>query len=301
MKILITGASGLIGTKLSKVLIDNGHSVNYLTTSISKIKSKPNFQGYFWNPLEGKIDENSLIGVEVIIHLAGATIAKRWTKTYKQEIIESRVLSAQLIFKTIKKYPNQVKQIISASGTGIYPNSYDKIYIEQSTEIDDCFLGNVVIKWEDCIEQFKSLNIKVAKIRTGIVFAKEGGALPEIIKPIRWGFGASMGSGKQIQSWIHIDDLINLYFFAIKHEFEGTWNAVAPEKISNGDLTKVIAKILEKPLIMPNVPKFFMNVILGEMCELLFTNKNISSQKAINAGFEFKFPTVQEALLDLLR
>ncbi len=301
MKILITGATGFVGKQLSKLLIDNNISINYLSTSKTKIESKPNYQGFYWNPDEGKIDESSLIGVDAIIHLAGANIAKRWTKSYKQEIIESRILSTNLLYNTLKRNPHQVKQIISASGTAIYPDSFSKIYSETETEIADGFLSNVVVNWEKSVDQFKLLAIKVCKVRTGIVYDKDGGALAEILKPIKLGFGSSYGSGKQIQSWIHIHDVVNLYYFLLKNNSEGVYNAVAPETVSDEKLTKAIARILKKPLFMPNIPRFVMQLILGDMCELLFTNKNISSKKAINEGFKFKFPDIDVALEDILK
>ena len=300
MKILITGATGFIGQKLTKLFIDNAVFVHYLTTSKDKIESKPFYQGFYWNHDEGKIDENCFIGVDVIIHLAGANIAHRWTKTYKQEVIESRVLTANLLFNALKKNPHQVKQIISASGTAIYPDSSTKIYDENETQFADGFLSNVVIKWEESADQFKLLNIKVCKLRTGIVYANNGGALAEIIKPIKLGFGASFGSWQQVQSWIHLTDVVNMYYFLATNNLEGTFNAVAPEKTTDEKLTKAIAKILKKPLFMPNIPRFVMQLILGDMCELLFTNKNISSKKIIDAGFKFQFPELNGALEDIL-
>lgn len=300
MRILITGATGLIGSEIVSLLLQNGVSVHYLTTSKHKIENQLNYKGFFWNPEQGIIDENCLMGVDAIIHLAGATIAKRWTKSYKQEIIESRIFSSNVLYKALKENPNQVKQIVSASGTAIYPNSYSKIYTEDSTEIDDGFLGNVVVKWEESVDKFKSLGIKVCKLRTGIVLAKKGGALLEMLKSIKLGFGSPFGDGKQMQSWIHLHDLAEMYFFAVKYSWEGVYNAVAPQPITNEALTKTIATILEKPLFMPNIPKFVMKLILGEMHELLFTNKNLSAQKAINQEFKFKFPTAEKALTNIL-
>ena len=162
-------------------------------------------------------------------------------------------------------------------------------------------MSNVVVKWEESVDQFKLLAIKVCKVRTGIVYDKNGGALAEILKPIKLGLGASFGSGKQIQSWIHIDDVVNMYYFLIKNNADGVYNAVAPETVSGHKLTKTIAKILKKPLFMPNIPRFMMQLILGDMCELLFTNKNISSKKVINEGFAFKFPEIETAMSDILK
>jgi len=300
MRILITGATGLIGSELVLLLLQNGISVHYLTTSKRKIENQPNYKGFFWNPKLGIIDENCLMGVDAIIHLAGASISKRWTKSYKQEIIESRIFSSNLLFKIVKENPNQVKQIISASGTAIYPNSSSTVYTEDSKTIADNFLSNVVLKWEESVDKFQSLNIKVCKLRTGVVFSDKGGALLEIIKPIKLGLGSPFGDGKQVQSWIHLHDLVTMYLFAVENSLEGVYNAVAPHPITNSELTKNIATILEKPLFMPNIPKFVMKLILGDMHELLFDNKKISAQKIINAGFVFQYLTSEKALKDIL-
>ena len=300
MRILITGATGLIGSELISLLLKNNISVHYLTTSKEKVTDQPNCIGFYWNPEQGNIDENCFIGVDAIIHLAGATIAKKWTHKQKQEIIESRLLSSNTLFKALKENPHQVRQIVSASAVGIYPDSPSDIYTENSPCIDHGFLGNVVVKWEESVNKFQILNIKVCKLRTGIVFAKNGGALPEMVKPIQLGLGAAFGNGKQTQSWIHIQDLVNMYLFAVRNSWEGIYNAVSPEPISNEELTKEIATILEKPLLLPNIPKFIMKLLLGEMHLLLFTDKNVVPKKAIDNGFTFKYPNPRQALQNIL-
>lgn len=299
MKILITGATGLIGNELVKKLLAKNHSVHYLTTSESKVENKPNYQGFYWNPQQTKIDESCIYEVDVIVHLAGANIAKRWTNTYKQEIIESRTLSSELLYNLVRKHPNQVKQFISASGTAIYPESFDKVYDETTTETEDSFLSNVVKKWEESANRFQVLGLKVCKLRTGIVLSNVGGALPQMVKPIKIGFGAAMGNGKQIQSWIHITDLVDMYCFAIENQLEGIYNAASPNPISNQELTTVIAKTVKKPLFLPNIPQFVMKLFLGEMSYLLFSSKKLSAQKIIDKGFQFHFPKIKEAIADL--
>lgn len=296
MKVLITGATGLIGNELVSLLLQNGVSIHYLTTSQKKIENELNYKGFYWNPEQGIIDENCLMGVDAIFHLAGATISKRWTKSYKQEIIESRLLSSALLFKVLKNHPNQVKQIVCASGTAIYPNNDKVIYDENSQEIDNSFLGNVVYKWEESADKFKSLGLKVCKLRTGIVLSNKGGALIEMAKPINMGLGSPFGTGKQIQSWIHLHDIASLFFFSILNELEGVYNAIAPNPVSNEKLTMVIATVLKKPLFMPNIPKCIMKLILGEMHELLFENRNLSAQKIIDKGFVFKYKTIEKAI-----
>lgn len=300
MKVLITGATGLIGSELVSLLLQNGISVNYLSTSKKKIVKKLNYNGFYWSPERGYIDENCLIGVDSIINLAGANIAKRWTNYYKQEIMESRLLSSALLYKALKNNPNQVKQIVTASGTSIYPNSDTIIYDENSTQINDSFLGNVVVKWEESTDKFASLGLKVCKLRTGIVLSSKGGALVEMLKTIKLGLGASFGSGKQIQSWIHIHDIAALYLFAIKNDLDGVYNAVSPNPVTNEELTLSIAKVLKKPIFMPNIPKFVMKLVLGEMHELLFENRNLSAKKIEEKGFEFKYITIDKALNNIL-
>ena len=301
MRILITGATGLVGKKIVSLLLQKGIAINYLTTSKSKIQNQDNYHGFYWNPQQGIIDENCFLNVDVIVHLAGANISKRWTNAYKQELVESRVLSSNLIFKTLKDNPNQVKQIISASGIAIYPNSDTAIYTEESLEKEDSFLGNLVVKWEQSVDKFNMLDIKVCKIRTGIVLSKKGGALTEMLKPVKLGLGSSYGNGKQIMSWIHIDDLVGIYFLAIQNILEGVYNAVASNPVSNKELIHSIAKILDKPLFLPAVPKFIFKLLLGEMHQLLFTNQKISNQKIIDSGYIFNYNSVDKALINLLK
>jgi uncharacterized protein (TIGR01777 family) len=301
MKILITGATGMIGKEIVALLLQNNHTVHYLTTSKEKIQNKPNYYGFFWNPEQSIIDENCLMGVDAIIHLAGATVSKRWTNSYKEEIIESRVLTTNLLYKALKDYPNQVKQVVSASAIGIYPDSLTEIYTEDSLKVSHDFLGTVVQKWEESVDVFSVLKIKVCKIRIGLVLSDKGGALSEMVKPIKLGLGSPFGSGMQMQSWIHIADLVELFYFAVHNQLEGVFNAVAPNAVTNKELTKSIAKVLGKPLFMPAVPKFAMQLLLGEMHQLLFSSQHVSSEKIQKKQFHFRFTELEPALQDLLK
>ena len=300
MKILITGATGLIGTELVSLLLQNGISINYLTTSKKDIKNEPNYQGFYWNPQQGVMDEKSIVDVDTIVHLAGASISKRWTSKYKQELIESRTLTTNLLYRTLKSHPNQVKHLISASAIGVYPDSKETLYTEENKSVDNSFLGQVVVKWEQAVDNFKRLNIKVCKIRTGLVLSQKGGMLKELMKPIKLGIGSPYGDGKQWQSWIHIDDLVHLYFYAIQHQWEGIYNATAPNPVDNEELTKTVAKVLDKPYFFPAIPAFVLKLALGEMHILLLSSQNVSSQKAQDNGFAFKYRTLEKALQNLL-
>jgi uncharacterized protein (TIGR01777 family) len=301
MVVLVTGATGLIGKSLVAALLHKGHKVHYLTTSPKKIQNTPSYKGFLWNPAEYYLDENALENVQVIFHLAGATIAKRWTRSYKAEILSSRLTPAQTLHDYLRKVPNQVKQVIAASGTAIYPNNTGKYYLEIETNTASTFLGNVVKQWEANTNQLKSLGIQVCLLRTGVVFAATGGALPQLVFPIKMGFGSLMGNGNQLQSWIHLQDIVGLYVFAMEHSWEGTYNAVAPEVISNRTQTQLIAKILKRPLFLPATPKWLMQFILGEMHQLVFTDTQISCQKALDAGYVFQFPTAKKALRACLK
>ena len=299
MTVLITGATGLVGQELVNLLLQNGHNVHYLSTSKSKLVTNTNYKGFYWNPKNAEIDTKALTGVEVIIHLAGANVAKKWTTAYKEEIIESRVLSTQLLYKTLQKNSHQVKQIISASAVGIYPDSLTDIYHETDLDIDVSFLGNVVKQWENEVSQFEKLEIIVSKIRIGIVLAKNGGALQEMAKPIKYGVGAAFGSGEQYQSWIHVQDLVAIFQFVMENRLPGIYNGVAPYPVTNSELTKAIAKTLGKPLFLPNIPKFVMKLILGEMHQILFSSQHVSCRKLLDENFQFKFASLDKALNDL--
>ena len=301
MTVLITGATGLVGQELVNLLLQNGHNVHYLSTSKSKLVTNTNYKGFYWNPKKAEIDTNALTDVEVIIHLAGANVAKKWTTAYKEEIIESRVLSTQLLYQTLQKNSHQVKQIISASAVGIYPDSLTDIYHETDLDIDVSFLGNVVKQWENEVSQFEKLEIIVSKIRIGIVLAKNGGALQEMAKPIKYGVGAAFGSGEQYQSWIHVQDLVAIFQFVMENQLAGIYNGVAPYPVTNSELTKAIAKTLGKPLFLPNIPKFVMKLILGEMHQILFSSQHVSCRKLLDENFQFKFASLDKALNDLLK
>lgn len=299
MRVLITGATGLIGSEIVKNCHAKGIAVNYLTTSKSKIENNSNYQGFYWNPSQSKIDVNCIKDVDTIIHLVGASISKRWTKAHKQAIINSRLETTALLHDTVKNNSNTIKQIISASAIGYYPDSLTNYYSEDEKEISTSFLGQVVEAWEQVVDTFKTLNIIVSKVRIGIVFSNKGGAFPELAKPIKFGAGAVMGSGKQWMSWVHLNDLAGIFMHVLQHNLEGIYNGVAPNPATNNTITKVIAKKMKRPLFLPNIPKFAMQLVLGEMHIILFESQRVSSKKIEDSGFEFKYVNLDAALEEL--
>jgi len=300
MQILITGATGLIGSKLVEACLEQGYTVHFLTTRKSKIETRSKYKGFYWNPESGEIDTNAIKNVTAIVHLAGASISQRWTNKNKKIILESRTQSAELLFDTLRQHPHDIEHFISASGIGIYPSSFTKLYTEENTEVDDSFLGEVVVAWEAAADQFKLLGIDVAKVRTGLVLDRNNGALPLIKAPVSKGVGAALGSGRQWQSWIHIDDIVEAYLSILRHQWEGIFNAVAPNPVTNKKLTKQIAQVLNKRLWLPNVPDFILKILFGEMSMLVLKGQLVSSKKLEENGFKFQYFNIESALENLL-
>lgn len=300
MKVLITGATGLVGQAIVKVLHSKGIPVNYLTTSRDKISSSEDFRGFYWNPSKGEIDLACFEQVQAIINLAGTNIAKRWTPLHKKKVFSSRIDSLRTLKKGMEKAgASEVECLVSASAIGIYPDSPSKFYDEHETEVADGFLGQVVQKWEAEADTFKKLGIVVSKVRIGVVLSTEGGALPKMTIPVKNFVGAPLGSGEQWQSWIHIEDLAQLFVFIVENNLKGTYNAVAPNPVTNTKMTKELARVLDMPLWLPHVPKFVLKAILGNMSQLLLNSQRVSSKKIEKVGFVFHYCNICTALENL--
>lgn len=296
--VLITGASGMIARELSKK-IEKEYTVRFLTRK----KTKEN--EYEWDIKKATIDESAFENLDHIIHLAGANIAeKRWTEERKKELISSRVDSAKLLSDTLQKKNIKLKSFISASGINYYGTiTTDKIYTEEDKPGTD-FLSEVVILWEKAADQFKEQHLaeRVVKIRTAVVLSETDGALKKMIPPIKLGIGSPLGSGKQYMPWIHVKDICSVYEFTLKNtHVEGAYNSTSPQHVTNEDLTKKIAEVLEKPLFMPNVPSFVLKILFGELADALLEGSRASSKKIEDAGFRFEFPDLKKALEDLLK
>ncbi|MBW8243345.1 TIGR01777 family oxidoreductase [Muricauda oceani] len=300
MKVLITGATGLVGQAIVKVLHQKGIPVNYLTTSKDKIDSSEDFQGFYWNPNKGEIDLECFRDVQAIINLAGASIAKRWTPKHKKRVLSSRINSLQTLKNGLERSNNrEVECLVSASAIGIYPDSVCDYYDEETNKVDDGFLGEVVTKWEAEANTFQSLGLDVAKIRIGLVLSADGGALPKMAFPVKNFIGAPIGTGDQWQSWVHIEDLAQMFVFAVENNLKGVYNAVAPNPVTNTKLTKELARVLDRPLWLPNVPAFLLKAILGKMSTLLLASQRVSGKKIEEEGFTFQYANICQALKNL--
>ena len=248
------------------------------------------------------IDENALIDVDCIVHLAGTNISnRRWTKKQKKEIYSSRVESTEFLYQKIKELDISLKSFVSSSAVGFYGTiTSDQIYTEQDHNADD-YLGQLCTHWETKADQFINLGCKVSKVRTGIVLSSKGGALPKMMFPINLCLGAALGSGKQFIPWIHIDDLCAIYTNLINEYMpSGVYNGVAPETITNNDLTCIIAEELNKPIWLPNIPSWVLKIIFGEMSSILLNGSRVSSKKLIQSGFEFKYLSIRSAIHNLI-
>lgn len=301
MKILITGATGLIGKKLTSDLLSKGYSVNYLTTRNSQIKSSNKINGYYWNPEKEIIDLECFKDVDTIINLAGSNIAKRWSRSNKLKILKTRTQSLNLLKDSILKNNLNIKKIISASAIGIYPSSFDRVYTENTNLISSSFLGKVVREWELAVNSFNDLKIEIAIVRIGLVLSKDGGILSKSLFPIKFGVGSFFGSGMQWQSWIHIQDISNIFIHILKNDLVGIFNGTSPNPITNKDFTIKLSKFLNRPLIFPNLPKWLMSLILGEMHIIIFESQNITCDRLNKTKFKFKFDDFDHAIADLLK
>lgn len=300
MRVLITGATGLVGQALVNLFHEEGIDVNYLTTSRNKIKTQSNYQGFYWNPSNSEIAPECFQGVSTLINLAGASVAKRWTSSYKKEILNSRIDSLNTLKTALEKHDHHIKHLISASAVGLYKDSLTKFHEEDDFTKGENFLADVVEQWESAADELGNLGLEITKIRIGVVLSDEGGALEKIKSPIEKYAGAPLGSGKQWQSWIHISDLARLFHYVMEERLEGAFNAVSPNPVTNKEMTECIAKCLKKPLILPNVPEFVLKLMLGEMAAIVLGSQLVSSNKILSTGFQFRYAQLKPALANLL-
>lgn len=308
--ILITGGTGMIGRALTTALSERGHQIFILT------RSRPRALNDKMEPRtgEGRIEyaewdiENNSIDMEVlgrtdyIVHLAGANVgSKRWTEKRKKEIADSRIKSSTLLAQKIAELPVKPKAVISASSIGYYGDDsrfLDKRPFHEDDPPADDFLGEVCNNWEKSINPVSLMGVRLVKLRFAHVLTPEGGYLKEYLKPLRFGLAAIFGSGKQVFSWIHIDDLVRMIMYAMENEaISGTYNAVAPKTVSNRDFSMALARAVKGKFYIPfYIPSFVLRIYLGELSSDLFKSTNVSSEKILSTGFIFQYPVVPLAL-----
>ena len=300
--VIITGGTGLIGTELSKFLLSRGYQVIILTRNPKQQKnSSPGISYAAWNVEEQNVNEEAFRKANYVVHLAGAGVAdKPWTEKRKKEIVESRTMSSELLIKAMTAIPNNISAVVSASATGWYQQNKSYQSVETDPPATD-FLGETCSAWENSIKPVEALGKRLVILRTGIVLSNEGGAFPAFRRPIHYGIAGILGNGKQIISWIHIEDLCRLYLEAmVNTNWSGIYNAVSPGPVNNRNFTMALAKKMKGSFFIPMpVPNFMLRMMLGDRSEEVLKNSNISANKLKQQGFQFIYPTIDSAFTDL--
>lgn len=298
-KVLISGGTGLVGQALQKHLQAEGYEVALLSRQRGLGEATKH---YVWDIQQQYIEPAALADTDYIIHLAGAGIAdQRWTDARKKEILESRTLSSRLLYQTLQKEQKQLKAFVSASAIGFYGADTGEETLSEESPRGNDFLSDVTAAWEQEVQPIANLGIRTTMLRIGVVLAKDGGALPKLVQPIRLGAGAALGSGQQWMSWIHIDDLCRMFIFALENQqIQGAYNAVAPVPLRNEALTKLAAKVLKKPLFLPAVPAFALKLAFGELAAVVLGGNRVLADKIAQAGFEWHYTEAEQALRNLL-
>lgn len=298
--ILITGGTGLVGKALVPLLLAKGYRVIVMS------RSKPNgpitegIDYALWDTEQQTIDVAAVQRADYIVHLAGAGVMdKRWTDDWKKTIVESRTQSSRLLVDTLQMHPHQVKAVISASAIGWYgPDKTPPVPFTEDAPADSAFLGDTCRQWEESIQPVTQLGIRLVKLRIGIVLSEEGGALQEFKKPLRFRIAGILGNGKQVVSWIKIEDLCRMFVYAIENEpLSGVYNAVAPAPVSNRTLTLALARAVCGSFFIPlPVPAFMLRLIIGGGSIEILKSTTVSSKKIQAAGFVFDYATIEEAV-----
>lgn len=297
--ILITGGTGLIGGHLTKLLLKDGHTVRHLSRSADPDAPVPTFK---WDIAKGFLDPRALGNVDHIVHLSGAGIAdERWTDERMQVLHSSRVDAAALLMREVERTGAWPKTFISASGVNYYGTlTSEHIFTESDPAADDV-VGKLAKAWEDAADAWAP-HSRVVKLRTAVVLAREGGALPTMAKPARLGLASPLGSGKQWMPWVHIEDLVRAYSHAIQDGgMEGAYNIAAPEHVRNGGFMREVAHALHRPFFLPNVPAIALRAVLGGPSGLVLEGSRVSNAKIVASGFEFRHPVLGVALKELLQ
>jgi uncharacterized protein (TIGR01777 family) len=298
VKIAITGASGLIGRRLLKILAREGHTLHVLSRHAGA-NMPPGVRLFVWDPGKGEPPEEALREAGAVVHLAGENVAQRWTADARRRILESREAGTRSLVRALAKLPRRPAVLVCASAVGYYGSRGDETLTEASAP-GTGFLTDVCVAWEREAQAAEALGMRVARMRTGVALDPRGGALKKMLPPFRMGAGGKLGGGRQWMSWIHLDDLAALYRFALENPIAGPVNAVAPQPVANADFTRELARALHRPALFP-VPKLALRLLFGEMSEMLLASQRVVPQAAEAAGFRFRFPQLGPALADLLK
>jgi uncharacterized protein (TIGR01777 family) len=295
--VLITGGSGLVGGAITEKLKSENYKVAFLTRRINK--NLKDVEQFLWDPAKQVLDTDAIKWADHIINLAGESVAQRWTSEARTRILNSRVDGTTLLKSHLAGREKPIKSFISASAIGYYGTNTGDAQITESTVPGDDFLAEVVKKWEQAIDGCQPFTERLVKIRIGLVLAAQGGALEKVAQPIKFGLGAPLGSGKQWMSWIHLNDLSNMFVSSLTSDRSGVFNGVAPNPVTNKEFTKLVAKQLHRPLILPNVPGFALKILLGEMSSIVLGGNKVMPVAFQKEEFKFEYNRLEDALSNL--
>ena len=295
MNILITGASGLIGTSLVR-------SLKLSENTVLSLSRTPERDGFKWDPARGEIELPRNINIDAVIHLAGENIARaRWSKKQKEAILQSRVKGTRLLVDAMIRLQSPPRALLSASGIGIYGDRQD-ILLDENDQPGEGFLVDVAREWEAATIPASEAGIRVANLRMGVVMSTEGGVLKRLLPLFKYGFGAVLGSGDQYMSWVTIDDVVSAIEYILTYEdIKGPVNMVAPNPVSNREFTKTLGTVLHRPAVL-KVPSWVIQAVYGEMGkELLLASTRALPHRLLSSGFDFQFPCLENGLRHVLR
>lgn len=295
---LITGGSGLVGQRLTELLLAEGHAVKHLSRS-----KKPGgrIESFVWNVDDDHVDPEALVSVDVIVHLAGAGIADaRWTEARKKELVDSRVETLDLLKRHLAASSHTVTTLISASAQGFYEPNVGRVLCEDDVA-DEGWMGQLCVAWEDAASSWRDLGIRVVINRIGLVLSNRGGVLEALVGPIEKRLSPVFGSGSQVYSWIHVDDLCRMIMFeAANADMQGVFNAVAPHPVNQREFSAAIAIQLGRPVLTLPAPRFFLRAALGERADVVVDSYDLGSDKVQQAGYDFEYTTISEAMASLI-
>lgn len=300
MKVLVTGATGLIGRRLCQLLTGEGHTVVALSRSSVMTEELAIAEAYKWEPEAGPPPDQALDEVDAVVHLAGEPIAAhRWSDEQKMRIRDSRIIGTRNLVNALRLTATKPRVLVSSSAVGFYGDRGDNLLIE-SSPAGSGFMSEVCVNWEQEAERAKHFKVRVVQVRTGVVLSEKGGALKKMLPPFKLGVGGPLGSGKQWFPWIHIEDIIGIFRHAIiSSSTSGAINGTAPELVINSDFTRQLGRVLHRPTFLP-VPEFALRKLMGEMADVLLSSQRVIPKAMLDAGYKFQYPSLAPALEDLL-
>jgi uncharacterized protein (TIGR01777 family) len=300
MKVTITGATGLIGSRLVKRLRERGDEVTVLSRAPGRAQARLGVDAAAWDPMDGPAPADALAGRDGVVHLAGEPVAQRWSAAARRRIHDSRTVGTRNLVAGLREAEPRPSALVSASGAGYYGFHGDERLDESAAPGDD-FLARVCVEWEAAATGAAELGVRVVTVRTGMVLDGTGGALARMLPPFKLGVGGPVAGGRQYVSWIHGDDIAGIYLAGLDGgDWSGPVNATAPEPVTNRELSKALGRVLRRPAIAP-VPALALRVLYGGMAEIVTEGQRVAPKRALELGYSFAHPELDEALQEALR